>query len=236
MDAQSVQQDVMDILAHFDSRKESFTKGFVQQVSQPPRRFHMAILVLMVWAFVLLWLSTMAVLVLPDPIAWFSHRSIPVWLTLQIPLVLWVSAFLGRLYGTITLALYLAAGFAGLPIFADGGGGLYFSQATVGYLLGYLLCPFILHSAILKAHQGSGWWLGSFVWLFFATLLGVLCLHGAGVLGLGMLVMMGKLPVAQFLPMLTHYAWPLLLYDIVFGFAALAIVRFTRTLLWFNLS
>jgi biotin transport system substrate-specific component len=54
--------------------------------------------------------------------------------------VLVVGALLGLRDGTTTLALYLAVGALGAPVFADGGGGwTHLTGPTAGYLAGFLV-------------------------------------------------------------------------------------------------
>lgn len=56
----------------------------------------------------------------------------------QIAVVCLIGATLGARAGFLAVALYLALGFGGLPVFAHGGGPAYLGQPTVGYLLGFL--------------------------------------------------------------------------------------------------
>ncbi|MCV2393346.1 biotin transporter BioY [Actinotalea sp. M2MS4P-6] len=59
-------------------------------------------------------------------------------ITLQTFAVLLVGAVLGARRGMLAVALYLLVGFAGLPIFAEGTGGLAtFGKVTLGYLLAF---------------------------------------------------------------------------------------------------
>ncbi len=63
--------------------------------------------------------------------------SVPV--TLQSLAVLLAGAFLGPRKGPAAVALYLAAGAAGLPVFAGGASGwARFTGPTAGYLVGFL--------------------------------------------------------------------------------------------------
>ena len=67
--------------------------------------------------------------------------QIPFWpvpFTMQTMIVLLVGMALGWRLGAATVALYLAQGAMGLPVFAQGGGIAYFAGPTGGYLLGFL--------------------------------------------------------------------------------------------------
>lgn len=62
----------------------------------------------------------------------------PVPMTLQSLFIMLVGALLGARWGTASIVVYLAAGAAGLPIFADGASGVeHFVGPTAGYLVGF---------------------------------------------------------------------------------------------------
>ena len=66
--------------------------------------------------------------------------QIPFWpvpFTMQTMIVLLVGMALGWRLGAATVALYLAQGAMGLPVFAQGGGVAYYAGPTGGYLLGF---------------------------------------------------------------------------------------------------
>ncbi|MEM9756195.1 MAG: biotin transporter BioY [Pseudomonadota bacterium] len=75
-------------------------------------------------------------------VALAAQISIPFWpvpMTLQVLAVLLVGFTFGARLGAATLLVYLAQGAAGLPVFANGGGGLvYLSGPTLGFLLGFV--------------------------------------------------------------------------------------------------
>ncbi len=62
----------------------------------------------------------------------------PVPMTMQSLVVLVIGAAFGWRLGAATLALYLAEGAMGLPVFAQGGGLAYMMGPTGGYLLGFV--------------------------------------------------------------------------------------------------
>jgi biotin transport system substrate-specific component len=71
----------------------------------------------------------------------------PVPLTGQTLGVLLVGAALGSWRGAASLALYLAWGLLGLPVFTGGGSGLaHLAGATGGYLIGFILAAFVVGS------------------------------------------------------------------------------------------
>ncbi|MGL4441126.1 MAG: biotin transporter BioY [Bosea sp. (in: a-proteobacteria)] len=74
--------------------------------------------------------------------------QVPMWpvpMTMQSFVVLFLGAALGPRLGTATVALYLAQGFAGLPVFAipGAGGPAYFLGTTGGFLLAFIPAAWI---------------------------------------------------------------------------------------------
>ncbi|MFY0682213.1 MAG: biotin transporter BioY [Thalassovita sp.] len=72
----------------------------------------------------------------------------PVPMTLQIAVLMTLAATYGLRLGTVNMAAYLAAGAAGLPVFAGtpekGIGLAYMMGGTGGYLLGFLLATIVV--------------------------------------------------------------------------------------------
>jgi len=69
----------------------------------------------------------------------------PVPLTGQTFAVLLVGAVLGSKRGVASMALYIALGASGLPVFAGGASGMtYLSGATLGYLIGFVLAAYVI--------------------------------------------------------------------------------------------
>ena len=69
----------------------------------------------------------------------------PVPLTGQTFAVLLVGAVLGSKRAAASMALYIALGAAGLPVFAGGASGMaYLSGATLGYLIGFVLAAYVI--------------------------------------------------------------------------------------------
>jgi biotin transport system substrate-specific component len=84
-----------------------------------------------------------------------AQVALPMWpvpATLQTLVVLLLGAVGGARFGVASVALYLAEGAAGLPVFAHGTGGLgVLAGPTAGYLVGFL------PAAWLAAQAGRGW-------------------------------------------------------------------------------
>lgn len=73
--------------------------------------------------------------------------QIPFWpvpVTMQTFVVMVLGLGYGLRLGTATVALYLAQGALGMPVFAGGGGIAYFTGPTAGYLVGFLVAAALL--------------------------------------------------------------------------------------------
>lgn len=68
----------------------------------------------------------------------------PVPMTMQTFVVLMIGATCGARLGGAAVALYLAQGLVGLPVFAHGGGVAQFAGPTGGYLIGFLVAAVLL--------------------------------------------------------------------------------------------
>ena len=84
-----------------------------------------------------------------------AQVAVPMWpvpATMQTLVVLLLGAFGGARFGVAAVALYLAEGAAGLPVFAHGTGGLaVLAGPTAGYLAGFLA------GAWVAGQAGRGW-------------------------------------------------------------------------------
>lgn len=100
----------------------------------------------------------------------------PVPMTMQSLVVLVIGAAFGWRLGAATLALYLAEGAMGLPVFARGGGIPYMMGPTGGYLLGFVA------AAAVTGYLAERGWTKSVVGALAAMAIGhaVIFLFGFG--------------------------------------------------------
>lgn len=111
--------------------------------------------------------------------------------------VLLVGAALGARRGAAALALYLAEGAAGLPVFAGGAAGLiYLLGPTGGYLFSFPLAAFVTG---LAAERG---WDRNVLTTAMAMMLGVGLIFALGILWLSFFVGWDRVWVAGLLPFL----------------------------------
>lgn len=87
--------------------------------------------------------------------------------TLQYLFTMLAGLLLGKKYGTISVAVYVILGLAGLPVFAQGGGISYIFMPSFGYLPGFIAGTFVTG---LIAHKKKN---PSFGWLLSSNLTGL---------------------------------------------------------------
>jgi biotin transport system substrate-specific component len=145
----------------------------------------------------------------------------PVPTTLQTFAVLGSAAFLGAKRGAAAQLLYVGAGAAGMPVFADAHGGIdWLTQANPlhasgGYLWGYPIAAFVV-----------GWLCDRYGRSFYVTvpamLAGSVCLYTTGLVWLHQAILT---PWAGAGITTLHYGlWPFVVGDIAKIFAAAAII------------
>jgi biotin transport system substrate-specific component len=98
----------------------------------------------------------------------------PVPITGQVLCVLLAGGVLGARLGFVSQVEDLAAGAAGLPIFAHGGGPAALLGPTGGYLVGFPLAALVVGSIAGRSRAQAGWR------VLLACLCGVIVIHACG--------------------------------------------------------
>jgi len=107
-----------------------------------------------------------------------SAGSTPI--TLQTFAVILAGAVLGARRGALAIGLYLAVGFAGLPVFSQGfGGPAMFGRPSLGYLLAFPLAAFVIGFLVERFRARS--WVLSTGLIIAAGALGSLVVYAVGV-------------------------------------------------------
>ena len=104
----------------------------------------------------------------------------PVPMTMQTFVVLFLGISFGYKIGAATVILYLLEGIAGLPVFAKGGGLMYLTGPTSGYLYGMAVAAAVIGFFADKGYAKS------YIKSFLAILMGttIIFVFGVGYLGL----------------------------------------------------
>lgn len=81
----------------------------------------------------------------------------PVPLTFQTVISVLAGLLLGRKKGAVSTSVYCLAGLAGIPVFANLGGGIaYIFKPTFGYILGFILSAYVAGFIVRK--DGAPFW------------------------------------------------------------------------------
>lgn len=125
----------------------------------------------------------------------------PVPMTMQTFAALAIGAVYGARLGFATVAIYLAQGAIGLPVFAGGGGAAYLMGPTGGYLIGFAVAAFAVG---WLAERG---WDRHVATAFLAFLAGEVIMYGMGMSWLATLVGPQQAIAAGMLPFLPAEAF-----------------------------
>ncbi|MCT4621083.1 MAG: biotin transporter BioY [Marinisporobacter sp.] len=95
--------------------------------------------------------------------------------TLQYLFCAFSGVFLGARLGLCSQLLYVCIGLSGIPIFTKGGGIFYVYQPTFGYLIGFILCSYIVGKFTERLKEVK------FKNVFFSALGGLMAVYSIGV-------------------------------------------------------
>lgn len=106
----------------------------------------------------------------------------PVPITLQYLFCAFSGVFLGSRLGLYSQLLYVGIGLSGIPIFTKGGGISYIFEPTFGYLIGFILCAYIIGKFTENLKDVN------FKNIFFPVILGLIGVYTIGVSYLYMII------------------------------------------------
>lgn len=143
----------------------------------------------------------------------------------QIPIVIFIAAFLGECWGLLAILIYMFLGLSPwFPVFALGGGLSYVFQYNFGYIFAYIFAV-LLTAKELKRDN-------SVLTLIKAVIYGVLTVHVIGTIYMAIIALFRHDSI-QFVSNWIYYqSLSKILYDIVFGILALLIAKGCRKILW----
>ncbi|WP_373531867.1 biotin transporter BioY [Vampirovibrio sp.] len=222
--------------ADFDGGLDLFPKRtWLHRASYPPRLSINGLLIGLLCLLLLVVIGFVPVS-LPSPlnigrtVSSYSQLT-PMQYTFQIPLALFMAAFLGPFMGTGVILLFLVLGLFFFPVFANGGGWHYLSEPGFGYLLGTFFAASILSKTFHKAFQKRDKMSRSLK-LLATALAGVALLHGIGLIYLVALSVTGQLSWAELPGRALRLSIETAPYDFVVTFVFLCLVRQFRLALW----
>ena len=142
----------------------------------------------------------------------------------QIPVVLFIAAILGPLFGFLTMLLYLLVGFFIWPVFALGGGLDYVKSGLFGYILGYIFAVIPAGKILEKKYDLKG--------IILASLIGVIAIHLCGMLYCILLALL-KIVSFSYVSAAIHSIGGIkTLYDVVISFILLLVAIPVKKVLW----
>lgn len=147
------------------------------------------------------------------------YRYIP-----QIPTIMFIVALLGRRFGIASVLIYILVGIFFVPVFALGGGFQYVFQYGFGYILAYIPAVFfagsILTSGLTYRNMAQ------------ATLVGVVTIHLFGILYMLFIATLQRESASLILGWIVAQSGAKILYDLLFGFIAMVLAKYTKKALW----
>lgn len=210
-------------------------KPILQKVTFPPRLSLNGILISLLCTLLLVMMGFITINI-PSPLNIGTHATAYNQLTMiqytfQIPMALFVGAFLGPFMGVASVLLLLVIGLAFFPIFANGGGWHYTLQPGFGYLLGALIVAYLLGKSFYKAFQKQGNASRSLK-IFLHAVSAVLLVHILGVAYLVGLTVAGQIPLDQLPGWILRLTIETMPYDMLATAVFLCLVRQVRLALW----
>ena len=165
------------------------------------------------------------------PAAQAKIEADPVPYTLQVLFVLLTGLVLGPWRGAAAMLLYAVMGFAGLPVFARGGGPAYFLTPTAGYIYGFIVAAFVvgmtsqtLHARFDSTIDGSRGAILRFIRIdLLAALAGVPFIYLFGVNHLALYYVLAKDEVNPWGLAWANGAGPFLWFDVTKAVIAAAL-------------
>ena len=115
-------------------------------------------------------------------------------MTMQTFIVFIIGMTYGCKFGSYTLVSYLLLGAIGLPVFAKGGGVLYLTGPTAGYLYGMTI------AAVVISYFADKGFSISYMKTFMSIIIGSIIIFALGVLYLGSIIGYNKAIQAGLLP------------------------------------
>ena len=147
------------------------------------------------------------------------YRYIP-----QVPVITFISAFLGKIFGAIAILVYIAIGLFVYPVFALGGGLKYIFEYNFGYILAYLPAVIVAAHILKKGFNVKN--------VLLAALTSVLIIHIFGVIYTLILGIFHNGSSAILLGWILAQSGLKIVYDFIFSVVAIVFAEGLKRLLW----
>ncbi len=150
------------------------------------------------------------------------YRYIP-----QIPVILFIAAFLGKLFGVIAVFVYIAIGLFVYPVFALGGGPSYVFDYNFGYIFAYIPAVFFAAS-ILK----NGFTIKN---ILQAAFVAVLTIHFIGILYTLLIGAISQTSNTFLFGWIIAQSGLKIVYDFIFSVISILIAEWVKRFLWITM-
>ena len=149
----------------------------------------------------------------------YTYRIIP-----QIPIVLFVGAFLGRKYGITSVLLYIILGLFVIPVFAIGGGFKYVFEYGFGYILAYIPAVYFSASILKNGFSNKN--------IIKSIIIGVLIIHIIGTLYMLFLAALKHEGKELITGWIYSQSGLKIIYDIFLSYITVFIAKYLRIIFW----
>ncbi len=142
----------------------------------------------------------------------------------QIPVIIFIAGLMGRVFGTLSVLVYITLGLFFYPIFALGGGIKYILAYNFGYILAYIPSVFLTGTILNHGFNIKN--------ILKATIIGVLTIHFIGIIYsafIGIISSGDDLSIVG--TIIKQSGWKIL-YDLIFSLIAILMSNLAKRILW----
>jgi len=142
----------------------------------------------------------------------------------QIPVIIFIAGLMGRIFGTLSVLVYITLGLFFYPIFALGGGIKYVLAYNFGYILAYIPSVFLTGTILNHGYNIKNILKASFIGVFTIHLIGIIYSAFISIISSGNdLSILGTI--------IMQSGWKIV-YDLIFSTLAIVIAHLTKKILW----
>lgn len=147
------------------------------------------------------------------------YRYIP-----QVPVIAFIAAFLGQIFGLMAVLVYIAIGLFVYPVFALGGGVKYIFDFNFGYILAYIPAVLIAAFILKKGFNIKN--------ILISALTVVLAIHLTGIIYTLLIGLLNHSSGSVLLGIIVAQSGLKIVYDFLFSIAAIAMAEGIKRFLW----